>query len=187
MLGITARAWRRCARWRASRRGAAGAFPCFDRGRAPGRSGDYPSAGSGTTLQPDYAALPLGQIVPRLADEGVYLASESTFYRVLRVHDLQHSVLSLSKHHRGRAKAPSTPRPPTTHCADKPNQVWCWDITRLPGPIRGQFYFLYLIIDLYSRKIACLRQAGVKASWTHHGCCMVITAARSRGRPSRPY
>ena len=98
-----------------------------------------------TTLQPNYAALPLGQIVPRLADQGVYLASESTFYRVLRAHDLQH--------HRGRAKAPSTPRSPTTHCADKPNQVWCWDITWLPGPIRGQFTFLYLILDLYSRKI----------------------------------
>ena len=98
-----------------------------------------------TTLQPDYAALPPGQIVPRLADQGVYLASESTFYRVLRAHDLPH--------HRGRAKALSTPRPPTTHRADQPNQVWCWDITWLPGPIRGPFYFLYRIIDLYSRKI----------------------------------
>ena len=98
-----------------------------------------------TTLQPAYAALPPGQRVPRLADKGVYLASESTFYRVLRAHDLQH--------HRGRAKAPSTPRPPTTHCADKPNQVWYWDSNWLPGPIRGQFIFLYLIIDLYSRKI----------------------------------
>ena len=43
-----------------------------------------------TTLQPDYAALPPGQIVPRLADKGIYLVSESTFYRVLRAHDLQH-------------------------------------------------------------------------------------------------
>ena len=85
-----------------------------------------------TTLEPDYADLPPGQIVPRLADQGVYLASESTFYRVLRAHDLQH--------HRGRAKAPSTRRTPTTHAADQPNPVWCWDITWLPGPIRGQFY-----------------------------------------------
>ena len=44
-------------------------------------------------------------------------------------------------------------RPPTTQRADQPNQVWCWDITWLPGPIRRQFTFLYLIIDLYSRKI----------------------------------
>ena len=50
-----------------------------------------------------------------------------------------------------RAKAPGAPRPPTTHRADQPNQVWCWDITWLPGPIRGQFYFLYLIIDLHNR------------------------------------
>ena len=62
-------------------------------------------------------------------------------------------MLSLSEHHRGRAKALSTPRPPTTHRADQPNQVWCWDITWLSGPIRGQFTFLYLNIDLYSRKI----------------------------------
>ena len=44
-------------------------------------------------------------------------------------------------------------RGPQRHTADQSNQVWCWDITRLPGPIRGQFTFLYLIIDLYSRKI----------------------------------
>jgi len=92
-----------------------------------------------------HADLPPGQIVPRLADAGVYLASESTMYRVLREEGLQH--------HRGRAKAPSSPKAPTTHCAFAPNEAWCWDITWLPGPIRGQFFFLYLILDLFSRKI----------------------------------
>jgi transposase InsO family protein len=66
-------------------------------------------------------------------------------YRVLREEGLQH--------HRGRAKAPSSPKAPTTHCAFAPNEAWCWDITWLPGPIRGQFFFLYLILDLFSRKI----------------------------------
>jgi transposase InsO family protein len=94
---------------------------------------------------PAYASLPPSQIVPRLADEGLYLASESTFYRVLREHDAQH--------HRGRAKAPRAPTPPPSHTADGPNQVWCWDITYLPGPVRGMFFYLYLILDLYSRKI----------------------------------
>jgi transposase InsO family protein len=94
---------------------------------------------------PDYASLPPSQIVPRLADQGIYLASESTLYRVLRDADAQH--------HRGRAKAPRAPTPPPSHTADGPNQVWCWDITYLPGPVRGLFFYLYLIVDLYSRKV----------------------------------
>lgn len=74
-----------------------------------------------------------------------YIASESTMYRVLREEGL--------RHHWGRVKAPSASKPPTTHCASRPNQTWCLDITWLPGPIRGQFFFLYLILDLFSRKI----------------------------------
>jgi transposase InsO family protein len=44
-------------------------------------------------------------------------------------------------------------RPPATHRAETPNAVWCWDITWLPADVRGRFFFLYLIIDLFSRKI----------------------------------
>ncbi len=98
-----------------------------------------------TCNRPEFADLPPGQIVPRLADQGQYLASESTFYRILRAAGQQH--------HRGRAKAPRAARAPASHCATGPDQVWCWDITWLPGPIRGQFFFLYLILDLFSRKI----------------------------------
>lgn len=93
---------------------------------------------------PDYQSLPPSQIVPALADQGEYLASEASFYRILKEADQQH--------HRGRSKAPQA-RPITTHKADGPNQVWCWDISWLPGPIRGLYYYLYLILDLYSRKI----------------------------------
>jgi len=93
---------------------------------------------------PVFRSLPPSQIVPALADEGRYLASESTFYRVLREADQQH--------HRGRSEEPQR-KAPSTHCATGPNQVWCWDITWLPGPARGLFYYLYLIMDLYSRKI----------------------------------
>jgi putative transposase len=95
--------------------------------------------------RPEFASLPPGQIVPRLADQGEYLASESTFYRVLRQADEQHA--------RGRARAPHKPRPPASHCAKAPCEVWSWDITWLPGPLRGAFFYLYLIMDLYSRKI----------------------------------
>lgn len=95
--------------------------------------------------EPDYADLPPSQIVPRLADKGVYLASESTLYAVLKQH--KESL------HRGRSKAPQPRKQPTTHIANGPCEVWTWDITWLPGPVKGLFFYLYLILDLHSRKI----------------------------------
>lgn len=56
------------------------------------------------------------------------------------------------QHHRGRSSAPSQ-KQLTTHCATAPNQVWMWDITYINGPIKGKFYYLYLISDLFSRKV----------------------------------
>ena len=94
--------------------------------------------------QPRYAHLPPGQIVPDLADQGRYVASESSFYRVLR------SAEQLSP--RGRAKAPTHQRPDPLQ-ASAPNQLWSWDITYLPTTVKGLFFYLYLFIDLYSRKI----------------------------------
>lgn len=95
--------------------------------------------------QPGYASLPPGQIVPRLADKGEYVASESSFYRILHEADEQH--------HRGRSRKPGSSKPPKGYCATAPNQVWSWDITWLPAPIRGMFFYLYMIMDIYSRKI----------------------------------
>jgi putative transposase len=94
--------------------------------------------------QSEFQSLPPSQIVPILADRGIYLASESTFYRILKQHNMQH--------HRGRSKKPSK-RPISTHRATGPNQVWMWDITWLPGPAKGIYFYLYMIIDLFSRKI----------------------------------
>ncbi|MGB4660211.1 MAG: IS3 family transposase [Mobilitalea sp.] len=91
-----------------------------------------------------YENLPPSQIVPRLADEGIYIASESSYYRVLRAAD--------EMKHRGLSRPP-VKRPVTTHSASAPNQVWMWDITYLNGPIKGKHYYLYLISDLFSRKI----------------------------------
>ena len=95
--------------------------------------------------EPRFAAVPPARIVPTLADEGVYLGSESTLARVLREHG--------QNTHRGRAKAPKATRPPTTHIATAPAQVWCWDMTYLPANVMGRWFHLYLILDLYSRKI----------------------------------
>ncbi len=80
-----------------------------------------------------------------LADEGVYLASESSFARVLRAHG--------QNAHRGRARSPQASRAPSTHVATAPGQVWCWDMTYLPARVAGRWFHLYLIMDLYSRKI----------------------------------
>jgi transposase InsO family protein len=95
--------------------------------------------------EPRFADMPPARIVPMLADEGVYVASESSFARVLRAQG--------QTAHRGRAKAPKATRPPTTHIATAPRQVWCWDMTYLPATVIGRWFHLYLILDLYSRKI----------------------------------
>lgn len=92
----------------------------------------------------EFASLPPSQIVPALADRGVYLASESSFYRVLKQASQQH--------HRGRARTPSE-RVATTHCASAPNQVWSWDITWLPTAVKGQYFYWYMMLDVFSRKI----------------------------------
>ena len=95
--------------------------------------------------EPRFAALPPARIVPTLADEGVYIVSESSFSRVLRAHG--------QTRHRGRAQAPGRVRPPTTHIATGPRQVWSWDMSYLPTQARGVWCYLYLILDIYSRKI----------------------------------
>lgn len=98
-----------------------------------------------TSNSETFRSLPPSQIVPRLAEQGVYLASESSFYRVLRERN--------QNHHRGRAQPPRKVHKPKAWQACGPNQVWSWDITYLPSNVRGQFYRLYLIMDIYSRKI----------------------------------
>lgn len=96
--------------------------------------------------RPDHASLPPDQIVVRLLDEeALYLGSVSTFYRVLR----RHGEVA----HRGRAKAPRHHVRPTTYHAVAPNRLWSWDCTWLPGPVKGTYYYLVMIIDIFSRKI----------------------------------
>ncbi len=94
---------------------------------------------------PDYAQLPPYQIVPRLADRGIYLASESSFYRILK------AANQLT--HRGNIKIKAKASSARHFTATRPNQVWSWDITYCPSRIIGQHYYLYMIEDIYSRKI----------------------------------
>jgi putative transposase len=88
--------------------------------------------------------LPPCKIVPQLADTGQYIASESTFYRILREEkQLTHRQLS----------RPAKHSKPEAYIATSANQVWTWDITYLPSQTRGLYFYLYLIVDIFSRKI----------------------------------
>lgn len=127
------------------------------------------------SCQTEFASLPPSQIVPILADRGEYYASESSFYRVLKAHDLQH--------HRGRSGAPSQSEP-RRHQATGPNQVWVWDITWLPGPVAGTFYYLYLMLDLFSRKVVGWEVHEEETS--EHAALLIRKASLAEGRGLTP-
>jgi transposase InsO family protein len=98
-----------------------------------------------TCNQAEYASLLPGQIVPALADQGLYIGSERNFYRVLHTHgQLQR---------RGRARPPQEPRGVPRLRAAGANKVWSWDITYLHTTVRGIWLYLYLVIDVWSRKV----------------------------------
>jgi transposase InsO family protein len=92
---------------------------------------------------PEFGDSNPNQIVPKLADQGVYIGSESTMYRILR-------DLDLNKHR--HSSQPVTRVRPEPYVATGPNQVWTWDITYLPAKVKGSFYYLYMVMDVYSRK-----------------------------------
>ena len=92
----------------------------------------------------EMASLPPSQIVPILADKGIYIASERSFYRVLKEFKQDHE--------RGLSRPRQNHAVPTTHKATAPCQVFSWDITYLKGPAKGVFFYLYLVMDIYSRK-----------------------------------
>jgi transposase InsO family protein len=91
-----------------------------------------------------YANMPPGQIVPTLADLGIYIGSESTFYRIFKTENLLN--------HRSRSY-PHRHLKPEALMALNPNQIWSWDITYLRAGVKGMFYYLYLPMDIFSRKI----------------------------------
>lgn len=91
---------------------------------------------------PGFASLPPNVIVAMLADKGVYIASESTSYRVLK-----------SANHPARRSRECQYKRPGVLKAVAPNQVWSWDIDYLLFWVRDQHFYLYMIMDIYSRKI----------------------------------
>ena len=95
--------------------------------------------------EPEYADLPPSKIVPKLADKGIYIASESTFYRVLKAAN--------QLRHRQKSKPTGQRKKPRALTATGPDQIYSWDITYLPTAVKGIFLYLYLVMDIYSRKI----------------------------------
>jgi hypothetical protein len=89
-----------------------------------------------------FADLAPAEVWATLLDEGTYLSSVSTFYRVLR-------DAGESRERRRQATHPATVKPELA--ATAPNQVWSWDITKLHGPAKWTYYYLYVILDIFSR------------------------------------
>jgi len=143
VLGLSARTLQR---WRAAGAIRADARPSAAHGRVPANRLSKAERAEILKLvnQPAFAHLPPSQIVPALADQGRYLAAESTLYRVLRDHDQLKPG--------GKSRPPRHQRPQPFE-ATAANQLWSWDITYLATRIRGRFFYLYLILDLFSRKV----------------------------------
>ena len=85
------------------------------------------------------------QVVPKLADKGIYLGSESTYYRVLHERKMQR--------HRSASREAVNKYRPKELVATGPNQVWSWDITYVATPTKGRFHYTYMVVDVFSRKI----------------------------------
>ena len=84
------------------------------------------------------------EVVATLLDEGIYMCSERTIYRFLKANKEVRERRHQSRH--PKYEIPQL-------CATGPNQVWSWDITKLKGPIKWVYYYLYVIIDIYSRHV----------------------------------
>jgi len=117
-----------------------------------------------------YRDLSPWQIVARLADQGCYLGSQSSFYRVLKQND------QLS--HRQNSK-PHVHHRPKDLLARNPNEVWSWDITYLNSPIRGAYYYLYLVEDIFSRKIVGWTIEEVESA--EHGARLIDRICQEQG------
>jgi len=93
---------------------------------------------------PEFVDMPPRQIYVRLLDRGEYVGSISSMYKILNKHNLIK--------HRGTRKPPTFTRPNEVEIT-RPKQQWCWDISYLRTPVAGRFYYLYIFMDVYSRKI----------------------------------
>jgi len=92
----------------------------------------------------EYCDLAPAQVWARLLDDGIYLCSIRTMYRLL-------AAAGENRERRRQRTHPARKKPELI--ARAPNQVWSWDITKLAGPVRGVYFELFVIIDIYSRYV----------------------------------
>jgi transposase InsO family protein len=111
------------------------------------------------------------QIVPQLADEGTYIGSESTIYRILHEEKLQK--------HREPSRSPTERHKPDEYVATGANQVWSWDITYMRGPVRGTFFYFYVVMDVWSRKIVGWTLQAEESA--EHAQAMIAAACKREG------
>lgn len=127
--------------------------------------------------------------MPQLADEGTSVASESSFYRVLRQTHQQH--------HRGQSLAPVKTEP-ERRIARNPYEIWSWDVTYLPSSVRGQFFYLYAVLDIFNRKLVTWevhkRESGdevavliERACWREQRCQQPLILHADNGAPQTSY
>jgi transposase InsO family protein len=126
------------------------------------------------------------EVFATLLDEGVYLASVATLYRVLREN---RQVVE----RRRQARHPARKRPELI--ATGPAQVFTWDITKLPGPTRGLYYDAYVMIDIFSRYIVGWKVAATESAelaegfiadvFAIHGVPQVVHADRGTSMTSK--
>ncbi len=125
------------------------------------------------------------QIYAALLDEDTYLCSIRTMYRILAAHDQV-------RERRDQRRHPAYVKPQLV--ATAPNQVWSWDITKIPGPLRGVYYSLYVVLDIFSRYVvgwtiartesASIGQALIEDACRVHGIVPgQLTCHADRGSP----
>jgi len=122
-----------------------------------------------TVNSPEFRDLPPKQIVPRLASRGEYLASEPTIYRILRQED--------QLKHREKSRPAMARHKPDEIVATGPNESWSWDITYLKSPVRGMYFYLYMVMDVWSRKIVAWDVHDAESS---ENAAALLTAAYRR-------
>jgi putative transposase len=115
------------------------------------------------------------QVYAKLLEDGEYLCSTRTMYRVLAEHDQV-------RERRAQARHPEYSKPQLV--ATAPNQVWSWDTTKLPGPTKGTYFTLYVILDIFSRYIVgwqvAARESAAVAQELIKACCKQQGVARDQ-------
>lgn len=135
---------------------------------------------------PQFVDAAPAQIYAALLDQGVYVGSIATMYRLLREHEQVRERRRLARH-------PARQRPELV--ADAPRQVYTWDITKLAGPVKGSYFDAYVMIDIYSRYIVGVRvharesgplaESMMREVFAVHGVPHVVHADRGTSMTSK--